>query len=405
MTVSAKQLDKLFNSSSNDVDDNELKALHEKAGGKSEDNYDGGDPEIDEALSTGSGQSFSEKSKKNKKKAEAEADAIDDCNIEDFDLVVEDDNDDDGDISAVIGDKKEKPSDSGGRVPFDFDGIDDEEDDEEDEGDGEDEEDSAVVSSDIDTNKEPAAVRAEREEVNKIEHIDQALEPEPKSNDEEISDFEYDREEENAIRDQLMKVCKHEEYLDDSKYLLFYREKLRAVNFLERSIPHINFKKLEKEIQLMHVKVDEEKIMSLDEFNLKIQQIQSLRNRLSKIRSLSIRDYVLRKRVVKLLEECLNKQSSERSNDKRMGEVQIHMADMEYRLAMSEAFYKDIEQIMDNIACAHEALSRQITCMQERNKEISRGGEPYVEPKQEERWDAVSQRDKKHGYTSWDKIV
>lgn len=397
MAISAKQLDKLFNSSGNSVDDDELKALHDKAGGGTEDDYDGGDEDMEEMLSTGSGFSGKAKSKKRKEKEKS----VDNGSLEDFDLVVE--GEDDEDISEIVKkmdkEKEEKPV--GHRVPFEVDFEDDDDD-------------GSVVSADkgvsseSDVSEELAVTKRERQEMDELEHGADGSGPEslPDSEEEELDEEEnLEHEEDQAVREQLMKVCRHEEYLEDPKYLLFYREKLRAVNFLERSVPTINFKKLEKELQMMYVKVDEDKILSLDEFNQKIQQIQALRNRLTKIRSLSIRDYVLRKRVVKLLEDCLNRQSTEKSNDRRVGEIQIHMSDMEYHLAMSEAFYRDVEQIADNIACAHEALSRQITCIQERNKEISRGGEPYVESRSEDRWDIVTHKEKKHGYKKWNEIV
>lgn len=380
--VTAEQLDKLFNSSSNEVDDDELKALLKKAGGASDGDYVGDDPEIEKMLNSGSGQSFADKTKAHKKKIKDEEAAVDTGNIEDFNLIIEDDEEEcSPDFSN---DKEEKKQNAGSRIPFDFDDLDEDLDD--------DLNDKGSSSGSFVKKKEP----------------DSEPDSEPEQNLELEQDDEEDYacvEEDNAIKSQLMKVCQNEEYLNDPLYRVFYREKLRAFNFLEKTIPPINFKKLEKELQMMHVKVDENHIMSLDEFNLKIQQIQSLRNRISKIRSIAIRDYILRKRVIKLLEECLLKQSSEKSNDKRMGEVQLHMADMEYRFAMSEMFFKDIEQIVENIACAHEALSRQITCLQERNREISRGAEPYAESKHEDKWDVVTSKEKKHGYKDWDQIV
>ena len=86
------------------------------------------------------------------------------------------------------------------------------------------------------------------------------------------------------------------------------------------------------------------------------------------------------------------KESPERSSDKRAGEIQIHMAEMEYELALADTFLKDVEQIMDNITSAHEALSRQITVLQERNKEIQRGQDPYID-NTTDRYDSVISKD------------
>lgn len=378
--ITAEQLDKLFNSSSNKVDDNELKVLLKKAGGASDADYVGDDPEIEKMLNSGSGQSFADKTKTHKKKIKDKEAAVDTGNIEDFNLVIEDDEEEC--LSDFSNNMEEKKKNIGSRVPFDFDDLDEDLDDKE------------SSSGRFIKKKE---LDSELDSESDAE-LDADLEPEQNIDLEQDDEEDYACvEEDNAIKSQLMKVCQNEEYLNDPLYRVFYREKLRAFNFLEKNIPPINFKKLEKELQMMHVKVDENHIMSLDEFNLKIQQIQSLRNRISKIRSIAIRDYILRKRVIKLLEECLLKQSSEKSSDKRMGEIQLHMADMEYRFAMSEMFFKDIEQIVENIACAHEALSRQITCLQERNREISRGSEPYAESKHEDKWDAVTSKEKKYG--------
>ena len=170
-----------------------------------------------------------------------------------------------------------------------------------------------------------------------------------------------------------------EKYINDPLYGEFYRQKLIASNFLSKNVPKIDYKKLREEMLEFHVAVKMEGIISLDQFNEKIQEIQSVRNRITRIKSLCIQNYVPRKRVVKLLEDCLMKESKEKSTDKRAGDIQIHMADMEYELALSEAFLKDVDQIMENITTAHEALSRQITVIQERNREIQRGQEPYID--------------------------
>jgi hypothetical protein len=376
MKVSEKDLDKLFNSSANGVDDEELLALHNKAGCPSDldKDLDEDDDEISNVVGSGSGGGFA-------KKKEEKPDYDDDT--DGFDLVVEEEEEEEEEEES---EKEEESS----RVPFDIDF------DEEDEGEEKPEPpvEKEESSADIEDNTKAEEKKEAEEEVEEAE-----------GENEDEGDFDYEAEESDAIKDQLSSVCKDPKYLEDPRYLLFYREKLRASNFLKGALPKINYKKLSKELSMMYVKVDEDGPISLDEFNQKIQKVQALRTRLTQIRSMTTRDYILRKRVTKLLEECLNKQSPEKSNDKRMGELQIHMSDMEYRFAMSEAFYKDVEQIMENISCAHEALSRQITCMQERNKEISRGEEPYVESKSNDKWDVVAHKEHRGGYKKWDEVM
>ena len=219
--------------------------------------------------------------------------------------------------------------------------------------------------------------------------------------------------ENNAIRTDLKKLCTSEHFLDDPRYVQFYKEKKRAKAFLDMHAPAINYDKLEKELFALHLPVNEEKILTLGDFNEKIQKLQAVRNRLSEIRSISIKDYVLKKRIVKLLEDCLMKQSPEKSSDRRTGEIQIHMADMEYDLALSEGFFRDIDQIIENTTCAHEALSRQITCFQERNKEINRGQEPILDNSNTHLDSLLStsptqttpKKNNNLGYKNWDKIV
>jgi len=385
MAVSSKDLDRIFNSSSDKVDDDELASLYEKTetNEKNTDSDEDLTEEESEMLSTGSGNSFAPKSKKKKSK--------DDGNIGDFDTVIETDEDSDMCEEEEVESKKDF------RIPFEFD-------DDDDDDDNNCLQDKAKIETPVAKEEKPMA-KEEPEDLDSEEDLEDKKEsPKKKLSPEEEPDYGDEAEEDKAVQNQLMKVCKDPRYLEDPQYLLFYKEKLRAVKFLESALTHINYKKLEKELEMMHLRVDEEKPMSLDQFNQKIEKVQALRTRLTKIRSISTRDYVLRKRVVRLLEECLNKQSSERSNDKRMGEVQIHMADMEYHLAMSEAFYRDVEQIMENISCAHEALSRQITCLQERNKEISRGGEPFMESNNDQKWDSISHKEKKSGYKRWDEV-
>jgi len=209
------------------------------------------------------------------------------------------------------------------------------------------------------------------------------VEPEP----------ETEVEAEPVVGSRLDKVCDDKKYLNDPRYAEFYRQKLRAYEFLKYNVPKIDYKQLREEMEEFHVSVRMEGVISLDTFNDKIQQVQAVRNRLTKIKSLCIQNYVPRKRVVRLLEDCLMKESQEKSNDKRAGEIQIHMAEMEYDLALSEAFLKDIEQIMDNITSAHEALSRQITVIQERNREIQRGEEPYIDSTQDDKDSILSDDD------------
>ena len=86
------------------------------------------------------------------------------------------------------------------------------------------------------------------------------------------------------------------------------------------------------------------------------------------------------------------------------------MAEMEYDLSLSEALLKDVEQIMDNVNSAHEALSRQITVIQERNKEIQRGQEPYIDSSAAHHDSILSDKSEKeekksYGYKDWEEIM
>jgi hypothetical protein len=125
------------------------------------------------------------------------------------------------------------------------------------------------------------------------------------------------------------------------------------------------------------------------------------------MKSLAIRDFVLRKKTVSMARDYLMKQSTEKSADRRNGEILAHMDDMETDLSISDAFLKDVENKMDDIAHVHESLSRQITCIQERNRDLERGNEPIV--KGEERHDSLliggNKSDKKQGFKKWDEIV
>jgi hypothetical protein len=209
-------------------------------------------------------------------------------------------------------------------------------------------------------------------------------------------------------REQLEEICEYPEYLDDPQYERFYKEKLRVIMFLEERCPDIDFDAIEEEIQDMFVPLNEDKVISLDQFNSKLEKVQAHRNRLTRIKSLLIKDYVLRKKVTRMLEEYLAKQSSEKSQDKRNGEVQLHMFDLSSKLAQVDAAFQDVEQIGRNLDSVYETLSRQITCIQERNKEISRGEEPYIPPDQDEYDKNVREAKKKpqrRGWQDWADIV
>lgn len=254
------------------------------------------------------------------------------------------------------------------RVPLDFDFDEDESEDEGAVDDATEDEDSGQEET------ETEVVEIEEPKVDIMEH--------------DVAEQAVTAEIATDIKD----VCTDPKYLNDPRYAEFYRQKLRAYNFLKLNVPRIDYAKLRKEMEESHVSVSMEGVMSLDEFNEKIQQVQAVRNRLTKVKSLCIQSYVPMKRVVRMLEDCLMKESTEKSNDKRSGEIQIHMAEMEYDLALSEAFLKDVDQIIENITSAHEALSRQITVLQERNREIQRGQEPYIDSTQNE-YDSVLAED------------
>lgn len=252
-------------------------------------------------------------------------------------------------------DKKEVTNSLHGRIPFDFDGTDE------------------IVSSENDLIVENPEERESSNENNVSEEkeFEEKVEQQIIQSQKKILS-EEDMEEYNL-------VCIDTKYLSDPRYCEFYKQKLRAYKFLKDNVPEINYNKLREQIKDFYVSVHIDGIISLDQFNEKIQQVQAIRNRLTQVRSLCIQNYVPKKRIVKMLEDCLMKESSERSTDKRAGEIQIHLSDMEYDMALIETFMKDVEQIMENITCAHESLSRQITVLQERNKEIQRGQEPYID--------------------------
>jgi len=276
-------------------------------------------------------------------------------------------------------DASSKKEDNSNRMEFNFDGVED---------------DTEEVVIDQDANKDDEKTEnLEKHDDKKETKISEEKSEETEEDDDEIDDVEGESEESesedstsetvpnNVVQDvsYLEVVCSDKKYLHDPRYLEFYKQKYVAHKFLEDNVPKIDYKSLRKQIIEFHVSVDSEGILSLDEFNEKIQKVQSIRNRLARIRSICIQNYVPTKRVVKLLEDCLMKESPEKTNDKRAGDIQIHLSDMEYDLALSEAFMKDVDQIMENITSAHEALSRQITVLQERNKEIQRGQEPYID--------------------------
>jgi len=177
---------------------------------------------------------------------------------------------------------------------------------------------------------------------------------------------------ESSELEEIKKVCRDHSFLDDDRYLAFYKHKLRVVKFLKENVPTIDYDKGYEELENLYVKISGDRDMTIDEFNRKIQSVQSVRNRIVEIKVMSIRDFVVRKKAVKGLSDYLMQKSTEKSADKRSGDAYFHMGDLEGELSLSEAFYKTVEVILENNGCAHEALSRQITCIQEKNKDIQR---------------------------------
>ena len=385
MPIERAELEAIFNSPNNEIEDGRIKGYEERSQ-KADKSVD----DLQKSISSKVRPSILEEASKSKSTLDMSSkntkDEDEDITLDDFmgseDLnFTEKDNNEDVEEEEIVEEpvkkvvekavekkvdlKEFKPSSK--RITFDFD-------------ESEEEEAATVVTQEV-------AV-AVVQEVATI--VDDEVESEDVS-DEQHSDEVSNDNNESISQDAVSEygeVCANFKYLEDPRYMEFYRQKLRAFNFLKMNVPAINYNKLRDQIKDLHVSVHMSGIVSLDLFNEKIQQVQAVRNRLTEIRSLCIQNYVPKKRIIKLLEDCLMKESSERSNDKRAGEIQIHMADMEYDMSLSEAFMKDVEQIMENVTSAHEALSRQITVLQERNREIQRGQEPYVD-KSSEQYDSV----------------
>jgi hypothetical protein len=175
-------------------------------------------------------------------------------------------------------------------------------------------------------------------------------------------------------------ICKRASYLQDSDLLDFYIEKYETVKYCEAYAPDFDMDVLRAELEAMIVPIFEDKILSLDQINFKLQQVQSYRNRVVEIRLAFLKNYTFRKRALKRLQDNLMKCSKEKSIDKRSGEIAIHLGDLERDFDMVDDFYKCVEMVFDNLNHTQDVISRMITCIQERNKRIDRGEQPYEQP-------------------------
>ena len=205
-------------------------------------------------------------------------------------------------------------------------------------------------------------------------------------------------------------VCKRASYLDDADLLDFYIEKYETVKFVKVYSPDFDMDKMRDELNNMIVPMFENKIVSLDAINDKLQKVQAYRNRVVEIRLVFLKNYTFRKKALKRLEDNLMKCSKEKSVDKRAGEISVHLGDLEREFDVIDDFYKSVEMVFDNLNHTQDVISRMITCIQERNKRVERGEEPYETPvsETEEFMPRVSNGEKKKskspGSLDWEDI-
>ncbi|MHA2255680.1 MAG: hypothetical protein ACXAAM_06395 [Candidatus Heimdallarchaeaceae archaeon] len=175
-------------------------------------------------------------------------------------------------------------------------------------------------------------------------------------------------------------ICKRSSYLDDPELFDFYIEKYETIKYCRVHAPDFDMDILRKEMEEMIVPIFSDKIISLDEINMKLQSVQAFRNRVVEIRLAFLKNYTFRKRALKRLQDNLMKCSKEKSVDKRSGEIAVHLGDLERDFDMVDDFYKCVEIVFDNLNHTQDVISRMITCIQERNKRVERGEEAYEHP-------------------------
>jgi hypothetical protein len=89
-------------------------------------------------------------------------------------------------------------------------------------------------------------------------------------------------------------LCKRASYLEDSDLFDFYIEKFETVKYCKVHAPDFDMEALRKELEQMIVPIFDNKIISLDEINMKLQKVQAFRNRAVEIKLVFLKNYTSR---------------------------------------------------------------------------------------------------------------
>lgn len=182
---------------------------------------------------------------------------------------------------------------------------------------------------------------------------------------------------------------------NNSKPVSGLEELEQIVNEMLSTLPRINRNAIRKEMEEMHVNLQQNPHTS--DLNEGLAKAQGYKDRLAEIYTLALREFKLRSRCVDMLFDANNVVSKGKSADVRRGEATMRYPMLLVQLEAAESFMKEVEHVLQNIKSAHESVSRQVSVAQIQLQlgEIRREAPKSSQPREAEEI-------RKSGETDWD---